>query len=135
MKSIVLPSYPKLPRNMNRSCKLTVNQIKSIPSLKATGKSNGEISKILGCSAELVRYWLMSPEDRKLRGRRAYDSNKMRGKIKKINRTGICKELYHRRRKVLKDEDNQYRKVIRRRQYRFNPKLKPYILKKKRLVK
>lgn len=127
--SLYLPKYPNLPRHIKKSCKFTEEQILSIPILNKEGKSNGEISKIIGCSKELVRFYLMSPSERKERRIRQYKSEKARGKIQNKNRTGIMKELYHRRKSVLKSKYNEYAKVIRRRQYYLNPNLKPYILR------
>jgi hypothetical protein len=59
------PKYPRYTREQNRACKLSDEQIQSIPGLVSDGYSLAHIARMYGVGSGAIKYWLMTPEERK----------------------------------------------------------------------
>lgn len=101
--------FPKYTREENRSCKLSEKNIEDIKSLKKSGYSNFEISRLYKVSKSTVYYWSLSKE------KQNYLNTK-----KRVSKLG----------KKTEDERKCYLLEYRKRKKTLHPELSEYELEK-----
>ena len=110
-----LIKFPRLPKKLNKSCKLTENEIEEIIEMKKSGATYKEIGNKYNITSQAAYYWCLTPEKRKIKIKMANESAVLRG----YERPKKFDYVEYRERKLklqpeYKKYENQFTSVVKR---------------------